>query len=289
VAQIYGHRPEDFYRATHVICELGFDGVDINMGCPARKVVSRSCGAGMIQDPDLAHQVIKATRQAILDWSEGQRLEDLALSAKLTAQVRAANHLRGCEQPLRRRIPYSVKTRLGFDRVIIEDWVTHLLEEQPAVISIHGRTLKQMYKGEADWEAITRAARMIKETDTLCLGNGDITSLAQADRWIEESAVDGVLIGRASLGNPWIFRNQAAVSPVQRISMALEHMDLLQDTRGDRIFPSIKRHLKGYLHGFRGAATLRRQAMLTRSFEELRAQLEPFTQKRRAGSSALTR
>ncbi len=293
VAQIYGHRPEDFYRATHVVCELGFDGVDINMGCPAKKVVSRHCGAGMIQVPELAREVIQATRQAIHDWANGQTLEKLGLPNKLIRLVQEANVKRGVTAYPRRIIPYSVKTRLGYKDVTIEDWVQTLLEEEPAVISIHGRTLKQMYKGEADWEAIARAAEIIRPTGTLVFGNGDLTNLQQAAERIRATGVNGVLLGRASIGNPWIFRQKELlrkiivsgrteaipdydVSPLQRFQMAYEHTQLLQELRGDRVFPGIKCHLKGYLSGFRGASTLRRQAMLTRSFEELMAQLAPL-------------
>ncbi len=293
VAQIYGHRPEDFYNATHVVCELGFDGIDINMGCPARKVVSRKCGAGMIQEPELARAVIRATRQAILDWQGGQTLSDIHLPNRLIEQVSKANEVRGTIKSKRKRIPYSVKTRIGYNSDIIESWVETLLAEQPAVISIHGRTLKQMYKGEADWDAIARAAKIIRPTGTLVLGNGDINTLGEAARRISASRVDGVLLGRGTLGNPWIFKHVEAlrqaletgllsnleepiISCLERFQVALEHTRLLEKQRGERAFPGIKRHLKGYLNGFRGAAILRRQAMLSRSFAELEAQLAPF-------------
>lgn len=295
VAQIYGHRPEFFYLATHVVCELGFDGVDINMGCPAKKVVSKNCGAGLIREPTLAREIIRQTKQAILDWADGQKLESLDIPNKLIRLVREANARRGVSAYARRQIPYSVKTRLGYDSCIVEGWVRTLLAEKPAVITLHGRTLKQMYKGEADWEAIKRATQLIHETDTLAFGNGDITSLQSAAERITESGVDGVLLGRASIGMPWIFQNKDELrrvvsgespgpvpepfqSPMQRLEISLEHAALLQELRGERIFPALKRHLSAYLSGFPGAAVLRRQAMLTKNFSELRAQLEPYTQ-----------
>ncbi len=295
VAQIYGHKPEFFYLATHIVCELGFDGVDINMGCPAKKVVSKNCGAGLIRVPELAQEIVRQTRQAILDWTAGQTLMDIGLPNKLIRLIKEANARRGVTAPQRQQIPYSVKTRLGYDSCIIEEWVQTLLEEKPAVITIHGRTLKQMYKGEADWEAIARAAEIIHQTDTLVFGNGDVTTLQGAAEKIISSGVDGGLLGRVAIGMPWIFENKtllrefvnkartevvpiAEKSPLQRLQISLEHADLLQKLRGDRIYPALKRHLSGYLSGFPGAAVLRRQAMLTQNFEELRAQLLPFTQ-----------
>jgi len=294
VAQIYGHRPEFFYLATHVVCELGFDGVDINMGCPAKKVVSKNCGAGLIREPELAREIIRQTRQAIHDWANGQRLEDLDIPKKLIRLVREANARRGVDAYERRIIPYSVKTRIGYDQCVVEDWVRCLLSESPAAIALHGRTLKQMYRGEADWEAIRCAAKIIHETGTLVLGNGDVTNLQMAAERIQESGVDGVLIGRASIGMPWLFQNKEELrrvvrgeysgpvldinpSPMQRLAISLEHAELLQNVRGDRVFPAIKRHLSGYLSGFPGAAVLRRQALLSKTFSELRAQLEPYT------------
>ena len=96
-------------------------------------------------------------------------------------------------------IPLSVKTRLGYDSIVVERWVSHLLEERPAVISIHGRTLQQMYRGEADWQAIARAAPLFKGTDTLVIGNGDVQTMRTVVSRVRESHVDGVLIGRGVL------------------------------------------------------------------------------------------
>src|SRR6185295_10606455 len=110
----------------------------------------------------------------------------------------------------RRLIPLSVKTRIGYDSVIIEPWITHLLEEHPAAITVHGRTLEQMYRGQADWAAIARAAELARQTDTLLLGNGDVQSMQDVAGRVHESRVHGVLIGRGALGSPWVFRANAA-------------------------------------------------------------------------------
>src|SRR5207249_6922266 len=105
--------------------------------------------------------------------------------------------------------PISVKTRVGYDSVVIEDWVATLLEEQPDVIAIHGRTLAQMYRGQADWDAIRRAAKLVRETSTLVLGNGDLATMPEVVQRLRETQVHGVLIGRGALGNPWLFRAKA--------------------------------------------------------------------------------
>src|SRR5918996_1996660 len=117
VAQVYGHTPEMFYRVAHIICELGFDGLDINMGCPAKKVAAKGSGAALIRTPDLARSIIRTVRQAIEDWCTGQTLSDLQMSPKFVDTIRTANRLRTGtgSAPERRLIPVSVKTRLGYD------------------------------------------------------------------------------------------------------------------------------------------------------------------------------
>ena len=169
VAQIYGRTPELFYTVAHIVCELGFDGLDINMGCPAKKVAANGSGAALILNPDLARSIIRSVAQAIRDWVAGQTLADLKIDPEFIQQVKVANRLRtGLETPAARRlIPVSVKTRLGYDRVVIEEWIQTLLEENPSVISLHGRTLRQGYKGSADWEAIARAVEIAKTSPTL--------------------------------------------------------------------------------------------------------------------------
>ena len=216
VAQIFGCRPEYFYRAAHVVCELGFDGLDINMGCPAKTVANKGGGAALIRMPETAREIIRAAQQGVKDWANGQTLEDLEMDPRRIERIHLMNEERvntwGDNTVNERRLlPVSVKTRLGYDSIVITDWVQELLELQPAVISIHGRTLAQHYKGEANWEAIASAAEIVRKTDTLILGNGDIHSLYEAAQRIRSTGVHGVLIGRASFGNPWLFRNRDSI------------------------------------------------------------------------------
>ena len=268
VAQIYGNIPEDFYRAAHVVCELGFDGIDINMGCPSKAVTQKLCGGRLITAPDLALEIVRATRNGIHDWASGQTLTDIKTSAKVIRVIERMNEGR---QFVRKKIPYSVKTRIGYDDVVIEKWVETLLSEKPAVITVHGRTLKQMYKGLASWEAIAAAVRVAKGSGTLILGNGDIHSLEEAHQKIEMSGVDGVLIGRGSMGNPWIFKGHQPTQE-ERLQVALEHAALYD--KGKRDFKSIRKHLIGYLSHFKDAAALRHQAIQTHSYEDLKNVLD---------------
>ena len=293
VAQVYGHRPEDFYIAAFIVCELGFDGIDINMGCPAKKVTRRHGGAQLITLPEIALEIIRTVRRAMGDWVGGKNLEDLNVRPKLIHAVREGQrqHALIPRPKDRRPLPYSVKTRLGYDTVTIESWIKTLLTESPATISIHGRTLKQMYKGQADWEAIGQAAKIAQGSGTLILGNGDITSLQQASDLIQKSGVDGVLVGRGAIGNPWIFQNKAILRQVvnnhknedvpppqisleERFRLIMEHARLLEEVRGPRQYNSIKKHLVHYLSHFPNAAPLRAQAVQTKNVEELRTLLE---------------
>ena len=274
VAQLYGKDPALFYQAAHVVCELGFDGLDINMGCPSRNVASSGSGAGLIRTPDLAHALMRAARQGIADWAAGQSLTAAGLKPA-RAELIAAMNLKRTGQPaaLRRTIPLSVKTRIGYDSVVIESWVSHLLEEEPAVIAVHGRTLEQMYRGEADWSAIGRAARLTSGTSTLLLGNGDVQTLQDVVRRVQESGVYGVLVGRGALGSPWFFRGKEAARtasreqlvPVadpgmalaDRFDVMLGHARQFEEIFGQDRFPRLRKHLGWYCKGFRHAAAMR--------------------------------
>lgn len=276
VAQIYGHTPEMFYKVAHIVCELGFDGLDINMGCPARKVAAKGSGAALILNPGLARSIIRAAAQGIQDWAEGQTLSGLQLNPELIGQIGISNRLRtGIETPHSRRlIPISVKTRLGYDRIVVEEWMKTLLEEKPAVISLHGRTLKQMYTGNADWEAIARAVETAKNSATLILGNGDLQGMQDVYHRVRETNVDGALLGRSARGNPWIFRAReqvkqalrsksgvslyhASIGLEERFRVILEHSDHFDKFWGPSCFVRMRKHLAWYCRSSPRAAELR--------------------------------
>jgi tRNA-dihydrouridine synthase len=295
VAQIYGRSPEMFYRVSHIVCELGFDGLDINMGCPAKKVAAAGCGAALIREPQLARSIIRAAKLGIKDWCGGQTLRDIQVEPELIEKIRLANWLRtGTDVPLERLpIPVSVKTRLGYDRIVVEDWVSTLLDENPAAISLHGRTLQQGYGGNADWGAIARAVKVARESETLILGNGDLQDLTQVRRRVCETHVDGVLLGRVAQGNPWIFRakqdvkralaenreSSIATPPVsleERFRVILDHSIHHQQAAGES-FVGIRKHLTWYCRGFRGAAEMRSQMVRVKTAADVKQCLLNFT------------
>ena len=295
VAQLYGHTPELFYKVAHIVCALGFDGLDINMGCPAKKVTAKGSGAALIRQPELARAIIRAARRGIEDWSEGQTLGDLKTHPELIENIRISNGLRsGLDSPPERRaIPVSVKTRIGYDQAVVEDWFATLLAECPAAISLHGRTLKQGYKGNADWDAIERAAAVCRNSETLILGNGDLQDLGDVYRRVRETGVDGVLLGRAAQGNPWIFRSKDRVKRAlsyhtdatrgpgsihleERFRVILEHSRHFEMYWGQQRFVGMRKHLAWYCKGFAQAAELRSQMVRVNSTDEVAERLTNY-------------
>jgi tRNA-dihydrouridine synthase len=282
IAQIYGHTPELFYKVAHLVCELGFDGLDINMGCPAKKVAAKGSGAALIRTPELARTIIQSARRGIHDWRDGQTLADLGIHTVFSG---LADRLRrGQEMAERRTIPLSVKTRIGYDDVVVEEWMQTLLEENLAAITLHGRTLKQGYKGSADWDAIGRAVEIAKNSATLILGNGDLKNMAGVCRRVHDTGVDGVLLGRAAQGNPWIFRakNQAKRSlrsrvtihsPVialeERFRVLLEHSRHFEKYNLIRNFVGMRKHLAWYCCDSPGAAELRARMVRVNDIDEV--------------------
>jgi tRNA-dihydrouridine synthase len=294
VAQLYGKDPDLFYQAAHAVCELGFDGLDINMGCPSRSVASSGSGAGLIRTPDVAHAIMQATRRGIADWAAGQTLEGAGLKPGRVEAIRLMNEQREDARPLvRQTIPLSVKTRLGYDVAIVDRWIEHLLMEQPAVISLHGRTLQQMYRGEADWGAIARAVEIARGSGTLLFGNGDVHSLQDVVRRVRETGVDGVLVGRATLGAPWFFqqKEEARVllrqqlpggpEPVlpsldARFELLLDHARRFESACGTGQFRRMRKHLGWYCKGFPHAASLRASMVRVSSSADVEEVLANF-------------
>lgn len=296
VAQLYGKSPELFYLAAQVVCELGFDGLDINMGCPSKSVASSGSGAGLIRTPELARTIMQAAKRGIEDWASGQTFEQAGFKPARIAMFERLNQRRGKAGPTpRRQLPLSVKTRIGYDSVTVEGWVEELLREQPAVISLHGRTLQQMYRGLADWSAIARAVALVKGTGTLLLGNGDIQRLDDIAGRVRETGVDGVLVGRGVLGAPWFFRSieqarvrdrgmnstdlgrdPGEVSLNERFALLVDHAQQFQALVGEKQFYRMRKHLGWYCKGFPHAASLRAQMVRVSSVEELRALLAEF-------------
>jgi nifR3 family TIM-barrel protein len=242
VAQIWGNTPEHYQQVIREIAnEMAFDGIDINMGCPVPKVVRRGSCSGLIANPSLAKEIIYAAKEA--------------------------SHL-----------PVSVKTRIGLKTVATEEWIHSLLEAEPAALTIHGRTQKQMSDGLADWSEIAKAVRLRDERNLSLpiLGNGDVQSLKEAREKCETFKLDGAMIGRGIFNNPWLFQEeQRPRSEAERMALLWKHTErfehLWKDTKN---FHILRRYYSIYAKGFPGAAELRTRLMQTENIAEVKAALE---------------
>jgi tRNA-dihydrouridine synthase len=238
---------------------------------------------------------MQAVRQGIADWASGQTLEGAGLKPGRVAAICRMNEQRQHARPLvRQTIPLSVKTRLGYDVVVVDRWIEHLLMEQPAVISLHGRTLQQMYRGEADWNAIARAAEIVRGSGTLLFGNGDVHSYHDIVHRVRDTGVDGVLVGRAALGAPWFFRQKEEARFVLqqqrsedglepwvpsldvRFEMLLDHARRFEAACGQGQFRRMRKHLGWYCKGFPHAASLRADMFRVSSAADLEQVLANF-------------
>lgn len=276
VAQVFGHTPELFYQAAIMIATLGYDGMDINMGCPAHKVEEQGSGAGLIRIPETAKAIIRQAKQGMEDYASGKTtIDDLPIADATKAWVKTHAPAKAAAPTI---LPVSLKTRIGVDREVVEAWMGAVMQEHPAMISLHGRTLKQLYQGSADWEAIGRAAQVVHRLGGNILGNGDIQSLQDGLDKVSKYGVDGFLIGRAAEGNPAIFVGENNPSREQRLAWILEHTHVYADafaidhpSEQDKRswFMPLRKHLAWYAHGFAGAAELRTKLVMSNSVEEV--------------------
>ena len=231
VAQIFGSKPENFYKTALLIQELGFDGIDINMGCPDRNVEKQGAGACLMKNPKLAQEIIRETK-------------------------------RGAG-----KLPVSVKTRIGYNKNSLSEWLPALLETEPAAIILHARTRKEMSSVPANWDTIADAVRIRDEykSKTLILGNGDVQDLADAEEKIQATGADGVMIGRGIFGNPWLFNRKidyAKMPVAEKLRVMVEHTYLFEKVLGEhKNFAIMKKHYKAYVNGFDGAKELRVKLM----------------------------
>ena len=288
IGQIFGRTPECYRQSAIMLCQLGFDGIDINMGCPTKSVSQRGAGAALIKTPELARQIVLAAKQGVRDWRNGATVRDCKdLSADYVMQVETRYTRLPVEYQNRRNVPVSVKTRIGYDRPQIETWIPQILESQPAAIAIHGRTLEQGYSGAADWNQLAVAAELARSAGVPVLGNGDVDSYEDALQRVTKYRMDGVLVGRASFGSPYVFRpvDEQPIDPYYRIHIALEHARLYHVTYShyERYhFPPMRKHLGWYAQKLPGAKHLRRELTQTSSIEEAEAVIEHYFAYRRS-------
>jgi tRNA-dihydrouridine synthase len=266
LGQIFGRAPAHFRQMAVLLCQLGFDGIDINMGCPTRSVAHSGAGAALIKTPELAQAIVRAVQEGIDAWCNGATVRDCpgvpGFIARLV-EARAARLPPAAQ--VRRPIPVSVKTRIGYDAPQVAEWIPRLLETEPAAIAIHGRTLRQGYGGHADWEEIGRAAELIRAAGVVALGNGDVQSRAEAARRCAEYGLDGVLIGRAACGNPFVFLPAARPVPDDwYLRAAIEHAALYAEAFSALPyyhFLPMRKHLAWYASHLAGGAALRRRLL----------------------------
>ena len=273
VAQFFTARPEVMERTAALAQELGFDGVDINMGCPDKVIERQGAGAKLMLNPTLAQELIYAAKQGSPN------------------------------------LPVSIKTRLGYNKDILDEWLPALLGAQPAAVAIHARTRREMSKVPARWERIARAVEIRNEmnSNTLIIGNGDLKDIADAREKIVQTGADGAMLGRALFGTPWLFSASTEIAEKKssgllvpavlpdgqgearlfsqqfppsletRLRIAVEHTKLFEELLGDvKSFAIMKKHFKAYAEGFHGAKELRTELMETTNAAEVEHIIERF-------------
>lgn len=261
VAQIFGSVPEHFYECAKLIAELGFDGIDINMGCPERKILKQNSGAALINNPELAQQIIIETK-------------------------RGAGNL-----------PVSIKTRIGYNTIVTEEWVSKIIEAKPDAIIVHGRTMKEASKAPAHWDEIGKAARLCHAAGIIVVGNGDVMSYTEGIEKAKQYDLDGIMVGRGIFQNPWFFHphtqliessdgkasNQLSVgvnpsevhTREERINLLKKHIQNFVELWGaGKNFDVMKRFIKIYINDFEGAKEIRNKLMKIKTAPETLEKLE---------------
>ncbi len=278
IAQVFGPDPEYFYHAAKIVVALGFDGIDINMGCPARNVSEKGSGAGLIRKPETAKEIVRQTRKGVADYFADGKLTGVADNVPGIVTAALASHQPIDRQAQQANFTISVKTRIGYDSNVVSEWMQHLTEVSPDWISVHGRTLKQLYTGQADWDAIATA---VQSTPIPILANGDITSSALAVDVLKRTKAAGVLIGRGSYGNPWIFRQKEQIKQLadsiqdfqpswtEKVDVIIEHAKLHWQFKGEKAFTQMRKNLGWYIKDIPNASSLRAKLMQTTNPEQV--------------------
>lgn len=241
IAQIFGYTPEAFYETILQIGQLGFDGIDINMGCPSRKVLGKGGGGALIGNYKLAGELISSCTKALSE--------------------------------INKDIPLSVKTRVGIKEVITHEWITFLSDFPLAEITVHGRLLKNCHSGPVAWEEIQKASEVLKRKNIVCLGNGGIKSMEEARKMCQDYALDGVLIGQAALGNPWVFKENYLPIEDEIKAIILKHAKLVEDFYEPKKFVTVLKHFSWYPSGFDNCKKLKIKLLKTRNLNEVKAVL----------------
>ncbi len=241
IAQIWGNNPDHYHEmAKELVARGQFAGIDINMGCPEKGIVRRGCCGGLIKEEnwDNAAAIIQATKAGAGE------------------------------------LPVSVKTRIGVNRIVTEEWASHLLKQEIAALTIHGRTVREMSKVPAHWDEIAKVVQLRDRLapSTVIIGNGDVTNRQHGEQLATESGVDGIMIGRGVLRDiQALASNPTEPTPPQRFALFEQHLSLYESTWADaKSYEPMKRFAKLYISGFPGAVEIRTKIMETHSPEEAR-------------------
>lgn len=246
VAQVFGYTPELFYESVIKIAEMGFDGIDINMGCPAKSVLQKGGGGALIGNFDLAGKIIESSLTAIKDS--------------------------------KKEIPLSIKTRIGKNEVITSEWISFLTKYPLSEITIHGRLLKQGNSGLVNWDEIQKGTEIAHKQDIFCLGNGGIASISEVKEKCQKYGIDGCLVGRAVLGNPWFFKEGYSPSVEEILNIIIEHCKIVGEFYPPERFVTVLKHLGWYPKGFSNCIKLKVELQQTRNLSEVEQVIKRFKQ-----------
>jgi nifR3 family TIM-barrel protein len=243
VAQIFGSKQENIETTCKIISELGFDGIDLNMGCPDRKVEKQGAGSAMMKNPKVAREVIMAAKRGAPD------------------------------------LPISVKTRIGYNKIDYQNWLTEVLAEKPVALTIHLRTRKEMSKVDAHWELAKEISEFVRSIDkeVVLIANGDIKSPKDGREKIKNTEFEGIMIGRGIFGNPWLFDSKRVkeITTKEKLKALNEHINIFNRLLKDhKNFSVMKKHFKAYVNGFDGAKEMRNKLMLCDTAKEARGEIK---------------
>ncbi|MCX6732765.1 MAG: tRNA-dihydrouridine synthase [Candidatus Roizmanbacteria bacterium] len=275
IAQFFGPHPKFYRYAFFVAAELGYAGIDVNMGCPDTNIVKKGGGAALLLDLPRAKEIIKVLLESRIEWKNGKRLVDTDLPENMQQKVISMCHSREGGNPVSNQadLPISVKTRIGYHSTQVNEVIPFLIDAGVDRIALHGRTFDARYSGRADWTEIAKANEFTKGTDVSLWGNGDVNSISDAEDKMKTYGVDGVLIARAAFGNPWIFKEYQPTFEERKKAM-LYHAQLFLQYRPDLDLRPMRKHLSWYCKGMEGSARLRDHLMKVSTLEDLKKILE---------------
>lgn len=240
IAQIWGMEPENYKKAAEMIVKMGFDGIDINMGCPERNVLRRGACSGLIHSHQLAKKIIEATKAGAGD------------------------------------LPVSVKTRIGIKEIETDEWISFLLKQDLDALTVHLRTSKEMSNSQPHWEELQKivALRNKISPKTVLLANGNVESKNEGEEIVKKYGIDGVMVGRGIFHNPFLFDHGKTIEDLtikERMELLLKHSELFEKEWGDtKHFEILRKFYKIYTLGLPNATEIREKLMSTHNLTDVK-------------------